>query len=187
MTTWLAQVVAGLPGSERELVDRYTERLLALARRQLPLRLRRRVDPDDIVQSVYRSFFRRLKGHQLQLDESHDLWRLLAAITYYKIFNSVKYHQRQCRDLRREIALSEGDHPLEDLGCTDRQNLDVLYDSLAQLLEKLPESARTIVVRRLEGLTIEAIAADINRSRRTVLRVLANVQDLASQMVENVP
>ena len=73
----------GAPGSQHEVVQRYTQRLLGLARRQLPQRLRQRVDPEDVVQSVYRSFFRRLNEgcfHPRRL----PLFRLLAAMTFHK-------------------------------------------------------------------------------------------------------
>src|SRR4051794_19983088 len=105
MESLLARVVGGSSGSECELVDRFTERLLAVARRRLPAKLRPRVDAEDIVQSVYRSFFRRLGRRQFNFDESHDLWRLLVTITYYKIANTVKFHQRDKRDARRDVAI----------------------------------------------------------------------------------
>ena len=39
------------------LFSRYFERLTSLARTRLSSSLKRRTDPEDIVQSVYRSFF----------------------------------------------------------------------------------------------------------------------------------
>ena len=44
-------------GAAEELFERYLQRLLALVRTRLPGKLARRVDPDDVVQSAYRSFF----------------------------------------------------------------------------------------------------------------------------------
>jgi len=77
MSDWLTQILARRPGFEAELVERYTQRLLALARRQLPERVRSRVDAEDVVQSVYRSFFRRLNEDRFSFADSHDVWRLL--------------------------------------------------------------------------------------------------------------
>src|SRR5947209_331345 len=45
----------------RKIVDRYIDRLLVLARRRISQRLAPRVDAEDIVQSVFRTFFGRLK------------------------------------------------------------------------------------------------------------------------------
>ena len=41
-----------------EIFERYVNRLCGLARTQLSQRMQRRVEPEDIVQSAYRSFFR---------------------------------------------------------------------------------------------------------------------------------
>ena len=47
MSTWFRRIVAREPGFERDVVDRFTQRLLALARVQMPERVRQRVDPED--------------------------------------------------------------------------------------------------------------------------------------------
>lgn len=97
--------ILGDADSERELVDRYTSRLVVLARRQLPDQVRRRLDPEDVVQSVYRSFFRRLHEGGFSLADPEQLWRLLAAMTFRKARNAAKFHQRRRRDARRDRAL----------------------------------------------------------------------------------
>ncbi len=61
MSELLSRILGLEPGFERNVVERYTERLLGLAARRLPSRVRRRVDPEDVVQSAYRSFFQRLR------------------------------------------------------------------------------------------------------------------------------
>ncbi len=53
----LEQFLAGQGEAATAIFERYVERLLALARTRLGARLRRRVDPEDVVQSAYRSFF----------------------------------------------------------------------------------------------------------------------------------
>lgn len=55
------------------VVGRYTEQLLRLVRKQLPERLRTRMDPEDVVQSVFRSFFHRLRQGQFRFEDSHDV------------------------------------------------------------------------------------------------------------------
>ena len=56
-----------------ELVQRFTGRLLALARGQLSDKLARRVDPEDVVQSAYRSFFAGARADRYVLQRSGDL------------------------------------------------------------------------------------------------------------------
>ncbi len=189
MSDWLDRVLSASPGSQREVVERYTYRLLALARKQLPARVRTRLDAEDVVQSVYRTFFRRLNEGEFAFDDSHDLWQLLAAITFRKARNAVKFHHRQRRDVRRDQPLQppgadSREAELPDPGDTD---LDFLVASLEELLAGLPESHREIVVARLEGQTLEEIARRVRRTRQTVARVLNLVRELATERVEEQP
>jgi RNA polymerase sigma-70 factor (ECF subfamily) len=186
MPSWWNRVQEQSPGFERDVVDRYTQELLALARHRLPKRLQACVDPEDVLQSVYRSFFRRLSEGQFQLAGPDDLWRLLATITFRKVCNTRKYHLRDRRDARRELP-----QPLAPV--TDENvetipalagDIDVLCDSLDQLLQGLPERCRAILVLRLQGESIESIAMKVERSQRTVLRVLAGVSASAERLLE---
>ncbi len=188
MSSWLDRVLSGGAGGEVELVRRYSHRLMGLARKQLPARVRTRLDAEDVVQSVYRTFFRRLNDGEFAFDDSHDLWQLLAAITFRKARNAVKFHHRQRRDVRRERPLAPGtgadDEELPDPSDSD---LDVLFSSLEELLAGLPDTHRAIVVARLEGESVDAIAQRVRRTRQTVSRVLSQVRKYASARVEELP
>ncbi|TXT33426.1 MAG: DNA-directed RNA polymerase subunit sigma24 [Planctomycetota bacterium] len=168
---------------EAEVVRRYSERLLAFARTKLPANLARRVDPEDVVQSAYRSFFRRLKQGEFQFDEDHNVWQLLAAITFCKTQNLVKHHYRQKRDARRDEPT-----PVSD-GLRDRvpgpEDLAIFYESLESLLTGLPDNYRELVLLRLEGYSIAEIAQRVQRSQRTVLRVLSRLRELGETQLES--
>src|SRR5206468_3141016 len=86
----------------QEVVEQYTDRLLERVRKQLPDNLRQRVDPEDVVQSVYRSLFRRLKDEPHAFADSQRVWRMLTVIAYHKVQSLIKYHQNARRDVRRE-------------------------------------------------------------------------------------
>ena len=58
----VARWQAGDQQAAAEMFHRYAERLTALARSRLATKLASRVDPDDVVQSAYRSFFADLRG-----------------------------------------------------------------------------------------------------------------------------
>ncbi|MGE3809084.1 MAG: ECF-type sigma factor [Gemmataceae bacterium] len=64
-----------------ELFCRYAEQIAALASRRLSDQMARRIDPEDIVQSVYRSFFVSAREGRYELQHGGDLWRLLVSIT----------------------------------------------------------------------------------------------------------
>jgi len=183
MPSWMKRIQEQTPGFEQEVVQRCTHGLIALARRKLPKQLQARIDPEDVVQSVYRSFFRRLQDGQFQFDEAEDLWRLLAAMTFRKAINVRKHHLRLRRDARREAASTgDDDAPttIEQLAQPEEGDVDFLMESLDHLLQGLPEICREVVVLRLQGYTIDETAAQVKRSRRTVLRVLACISESGS-------
>jgi hypothetical protein len=60
----------------------YANRLIALARSRLSSKLAGRIDPEDVVQSVYRSFFAEARAGRYHLDRGGDLWRLLVAMRH---------------------------------------------------------------------------------------------------------
>jgi RNA polymerase sigma-70 factor (ECF subfamily) len=184
MSTWLRRVLAHEPGFERELVERYTHRLLALAREQLPDRVRQRLDPEDVVQSVYLSFFDRLRQGRFAFEDSLDLWRLLAAIAYHKSRNAAVHHSRTRRDARRDRPLDDADAPAPAGEGPTPADVTELCDSLDRLIAGLPDHYRAIVLARLRGEPVAAIADQVRRSQRTVLRVLARVQELAAEQLE---
>lgn len=194
MESWLRRVLAKEPGSENELLERFSRRLMVLARRQLPARVQRRVDPEDVVQSVYRSFFRRLGNREFVFSEAHDVWRLLAAMTFRKARLAARFHQRQRRDVRREgpsveSALAKASKlgkPMTDLA-PKPSDVAVLFELTEQILAQLQSYQRDVLVLRLEGYSVEEIAQKVDRSQSTVFRVLARVQDIADELLEEQP
>jgi RNA polymerase sigma-70 factor (ECF subfamily) len=192
MADWRQRIIGSELGFERLVVERYTERLLALAARKLPEQIRRRVDAEDVVQSVYRSFFQRLKEGRFSFDESADVWRLLAALTFQKATQAARYHQRHRRDVRRETFLHSDtsgvtgsqEPPQHEPGPED---LAILVDYLEQLLARAPASYREMVIHRLNGDSIGEIAVKVKRSRRSVFRAMADLDKLAARLLECPP
>ena len=85
-----------------ELFRRYSGRLTALARSRLSRTLAARVDPEDVIQSAYRSFFLLARDGDVLVRESGDLWRLLVRITLRKVYRSARRHRADCRSVSRE-------------------------------------------------------------------------------------
>src|SRR5262249_27654834 len=95
----VARWQAGDQQAAAELFHRYAVRLIALASSRLSSRLATRVDPEDLVQSAYRSFFSGAREGQYELQQSGDLWRLLLVITLRKLHDQVRRHTRAKRDV----------------------------------------------------------------------------------------
>jgi hypothetical protein len=73
----MADLAGGDPDAARAVVDRYARRLAAVAAARLPAVARSKVDPEDVAQSVFRTFFRRHKAGQFHPEHRDALWALL--------------------------------------------------------------------------------------------------------------
>src|SRR3954464_12171060 len=94
------------PAAESLVVGRFTIQLVALARRQLADRIRQKSSPEDAVQSAFKSFFKRLRCGQFDLESWDGLWSLLALITVRKCNARRTRFLSARRDVRRETPLS---------------------------------------------------------------------------------
>jgi RNA polymerase sigma-70 factor (ECF subfamily) len=164
-----------------ELFRRYANRLIGLARRRVPAKLMYRVDPEDVVQSVYRSFFSAAREGRYDLQRGGDLWRLLVTITLNKLYHQVKRNQRAKRAADRECSLEaiagSAGVPASLLSQEPSpEEAAALADELEQLFRSLDALDRRIVELRLQGYQLDEIAAQTDRSERTVRRVLEEVK-----------
>src|SRR6476620_7104685 len=98
----LRRVAAGDDQAATDIFERYAERLTALARSRLSAKLASRVDPEDIVQSAYRSFFVAAGHGQFEIHGGGDLWRLLVEMTLHKLYRTAQHHLAQQRSVSRE-------------------------------------------------------------------------------------
>ncbi|HEX2474819.1 MAG TPA: protein kinase, partial [Lacipirellulaceae bacterium] len=157
-----------------EIFNRYVARLIGLVRKRLSSKLGRRVDPEDIVQSAYRSFFLRAREEQYVLDRAGDLWRLLVTITLNKLYGQVERHTAARRDVaREEPATSTVLQAIEPAAPRPTPADEAaLYEQLEQVMKQLSPLARRVVELRLRGDTIDEIAEVVQRLPRTIRRIL---------------
>jgi RNA polymerase sigma-70 factor (ECF subfamily) len=160
------------------LVQRYAARLVALARSRLGQEVRQKVDPEDVLQSVYRSFFVRQQEGQLDPGGWDSLWSMLALITLRKCANQVAHFRAECRDVRREVALGpEAASPDQALaGDPSPSEAVALAETVEEVLRGLDGRDREIVTLHLQGYSIPEISARVEWAERTVHRVLERVR-----------
>src|SRR4051794_29844109 len=80
----MARLRSGEDTAAREVFERFAGRLVALARGRFNRVLSRKVDPEDVVQSAFKSFFVRHREGKLEVGDSGGLWNLLTLITLRK-------------------------------------------------------------------------------------------------------
>jgi RNA polymerase sigma-70 factor, ECF subfamily len=172
----------------QEFCDQYGGPLHRLADKHLAAGLRRRVGPEDVVQSACRTFLRRAKGGEFHLVDSESLWRVLCAITLTKVREQARFHRRQKRGLDQEQPLAAASDSRPGIDPVDPNpspaEAAAFADQFQQLLGALDEEERRIVELKLEDCTNEEVAERLGSSERTVRRVLKRLQSRLERAFE---
>lgn len=177
---WLAKLRRGDPDAAKLVFDRFARRLIGLAAHRLPAVLRAKVDPEDVVQSAFRSFFAAQATGRFEFDGWDALWAMLTVITVRKCGKRLTHFRAASRDFRREIATAaDGTSIVYETPGLDPTPAEaaIWADTLDQILSDLKEAERPVVLMRLQGYAIAEIATHVGRSERTVLRVLEGVRN----------
>ena len=179
----LRRLQHGQADASTELYLRYAERLLALAAAQSSPDLARRVDPEDIVQSVFRTFFRRASLGHYTVPDGEEIWKLLLVIALNKVRATGAFHRAAKRDVRRTAGGEAFDRAVESQPGRDEAALDVLRMVIEELLQGLPEAHRRMIELRIEGHEVNDIAAAVRRSKRSVERVLQDFRQRLDALI----
>lgn len=178
------------PDAARQIFERFAHRLIGLARTHLDSRLRGKVDPEDVMQSVFKSFFRIQRENAVEFSEWDDLWSLLAVITLRKCGHRAAYFKAACRDFRRESmshagadeagweAIAREPTPLEAM---------MLSEAVVEMLRPLDERDRLLASLALQGYTRMEIAEQIGCTERTVYRVLERLRRQLERSTKDTP
>src|SRR5262252_9578425 len=106
---FLSRLQARDDAAAQELFGRFTHQLIGLALRHIDAGLRHKVDPEDVVQSAYKSFFYRYGRGNLEVVNWDSLWGLLTLIAVRKCAEQAAYHRAQRRDTAREVSPPDGE------------------------------------------------------------------------------
>lgn len=174
----LRRVRRGEEDAATALYVRYARRLQAVAKARTSTALAARFDPEDVVQSVFRTFFRRASEGQYDVPEGEELWNLLLVISLNKIRAMAAFHRAAKRDVAATVAMTPDDaHASVAEGRFDAlQTLELVID---ELLAELPAAQQAMIRLRIEGRGVAEIADATRRSKRSVERVL---QQFRSQL-----
>jgi RNA polymerase sigma-70 factor (ECF subfamily) len=188
---FLARLQRQDDAAAQELFVRFAHQLIALAHRQIGAGLRHKVDPEDVVQSAYKSFFFRYGAGKLDVENWNSLWGLLTLITVRKCAERAAYHRAECRDAGREVPLARQDEAapwLEPLGREPTPlEAAVLNETVEQLLAGLDEEERPILELSLQGHTTREISEQVGRAERTVRLLREGVRHRLERMQRERP
>jgi RNA polymerase sigma factor (sigma-70 family) len=175
---------AGARSAANEVDGQYRSKLCRLVEREMNRRFRRREDPEDVVQSAFRTFYRRNALGEFRIDTSVDLWRLLETITRHKILKHVEKHGAGKRNPKRE-EYPDGDD-LHGQAPTPEEAA-VAADLMEKALAGLDETYVRVFHLRLANCTEEEIAAKLGCTRAFVRTKLQRIRDRLHRLSDGSP
>jgi DNA-directed RNA polymerase specialized sigma24 family protein len=189
VTHWLGPLREGDPDAAQRLWERYFQRLIELARTKLRA-LPHREAAEDVALSAFDSFCRGAnRGRFLQLADRDSLWRLLVVITARK----AAHHRRDAgRRKRGGAAAVVGSGPPEAEMATCLEQI-VGREPTPEFAAQAAEECRHLLGRlgdpelesvalwKMEGYTVEEIAARLGCVSRTIKRKLRLIRGVWEQ------
>ena len=182
---------AGDQAAARELFQRFVRRLIRLTQCQLDVVMRHKVDPEDVVQSAYKSFFQRYVEGKFEIGGWDSLWGLLTVITVRKCAQRVAYYRAEGRDVAREVSA-----PPTEAGASWREPLGrdptpleaaELTETVERLFAAMSEEDRPVLELSLQGYTTREISERLGRAERTVRLLREGVRKRLERMQQEPP
>ena len=179
-TQLMVRLRGGAPDAAAAVFDRFARRLVRLAGSRLPQALAAKLDAEDVVQSVFKSFFLRHADDRFTLKNWDALWTVLTVLTVRKCGHKVGHFRAARRDVHREAAASPASDSAPAWEAPDPrprpEEAALLAETLDEVVRGLREDQRPIVLLRLQGFLQREIAEKVGCTERTVERVLGNVR-----------
>ncbi len=184
----MAQLRNGDQEAASAVFAKFLQRLIALASSQFNSRLRDKADPEDVIQSVYLSFFKRMETAPYELADWGGLWALLATITIRKCHDRRRFWRASKRNDLVEVAAfhdHEGNAWWEavDRSPTPLQAM-ILEETLEQVIAQQKPLQRRIAELTFQGYTGVEIARRCQCAERTVYREVKWIREQLTAMVE---
>ena len=172
-----------------EVFRRYSIRLLHLANDRLGKDVRGKLSPEDVVQSAFKSFFRRLNDFRLERDGADAIWGLLSIITIRKCKKWDAFYRCDKRAVQREKPDDSRLAGQVRHTSTEPGPLDVLIveELLAKLFREFEPRQQQMILLRMDGCSVDEIAVQCQSSCRTVARTIATAKQLLAEFLLDGP
>lgn len=162
-----------------EVFHRYAQQLIGVARARMSRQIRAKEDAEDIVQSVFKSFFAAHTPGKYSYENWDSLWGMLVVITLRKCGKRADTFHAACRDVRREHAPQETESGFGWQAMAREPSPDevvMLQETVERVMRDLSERDREILMLKLQGHTTSEISERVDRTVRTVERALEQIR-----------
>lgn len=168
----IVRLRSGDESAASEVYTRYANRVFGLVHQQMADRLRAQMQPEDIVQSVFKSVFRGINMGSYDAPEGGTLWQLMAIVAVHKVRRNARRRTALRRDSRRTQSLNA----MEKFDTADDCTPEEFESAIREAIEDLKETEQDVVLLRVQGYSVEEIATKLDRSRRSIERALQNIR-----------
>jgi len=177
----IAAVLKGDAASFEPLVEKYSPRVFATARRYA----RRESEVEDIVQEVWLKAFQKLASFRGEAPFEHWLMRLAVRTCY----DFLRAHQRNRETNISEISEAEDDW-LERFAAepeSTSENADAARQLIDRILDQLPPTARLVItlleiedhsvkeISKMTGWSVPLVKVRAFRARAEMRKILAKI------------
>jgi RNA polymerase sigma factor (sigma-70 family) len=166
-----------------KIFHRFASQLIMLARERLGTQIRQKVDAEDLIQSVFRSFFaHQAAGELVDLTSWNSVWGMLVVMTLRKCRRKKTHFYADRRDVRREVPFT----PLPDESGVGWQpygreptpvEAAVLTETVLDLLKQFEGLPRQVLTLFLQGYSALEISSQIGCTERAVYRTYERVNE----------
>jgi RNA polymerase sigma-70 factor (ECF subfamily) len=164
-----------------EFYDRYVKRVYGLVHQQMAEHLRAVVQPEDIVQSVFKSIFRGLTSGDYNAPHGGSLWHLIAIVAVHKVRRNARRRMADKRDERRSQSIDS----LQNFEAASGVTAEEFELAIRESVEGLKPIEQEVVMLRVQGYSVEEISNKLQRSRRGIERNLHAVREKFIQILED--
>lgn len=173
---------------EDEIWRNFHPPLVAFTRRHLGQTLARKLDPEEVVQSVFAMFFERVRQGRFVLGDHVSTWHLLERLASRQCHHCWKYFHAARRDIGREVestGLATTVQPRREFAASDHQPADhlLLAEAMCRLLTQFSDQRHKAIIRlALHGCKSHEISLRTHHSRRGVQQVLQRARQFLLRM-----
>lgn len=185
---WIDQVKDGDSSAANQLWQHYFDRLVGSVRHRLYGQNRAVSDEEDIVLSVFESFYSAVqKGRFPDLSDRDDLWRLLLRMSARKVVDKRRHDLRQRRGGDVQIhsldQAADENHIIEAIGEEPTPEMVLMMqESVEKLFSHLGVGQlRDLAGAKLEGYSNAELAQRFDCSERTIERRLHLIREKCRQ------
>ena len=159
-----------------QLYHRYARRLTSLVTRRCSTALARYAGVEDIVQSVFETFFRRVGDGCYGIEMGDTAWKVLMVIAINRVRSEATYYYAAKRDAHRTFGGEAGRLSLGLKAQVCESPPQQVSLVLGEILERLPTRYRRIVSLRIDGWPVADIARETGSATRTGERALSETR-----------